>query len=132
MSRGIQYCHGECHRFRLNLPGFVTFAITMSARAPTPKTINEKSRYRSSHVPDVKLEKDLDLPYRVYVLKCAGKHSQDEYYWYVGIIEVALLATRILKHFSKGGGAAFTSAHRPLGIELVWPASTTAAEAYVC
>ena len=70
-------------------------------------------------MPDVKLEKDVDLPYRVYVLKCAGKHAQDEYYRYV-------------KHFSKGGGAAFTSAHRPLGIELVWPASTTAAEAYVC
>ena len=73
----------------------------------------------------------MNLPFRVYVLKCAGKHANDEYFWYVGIIEVKALIARMKKHFSKDVGASFTKAHRPLSIELVWPAAVSAAEALV-
>ena len=101
----------------------------MLPRRPTLTTLSTQSIYRSCHVPDLKLEKALNLPFRVYVLKCAGKHARDEYFWYVGIIEVKALIARMKKHCSKDGGASFTKAHRPLSIELVWPAAVSAAEA---
>ena len=101
------------------------------SRPLTPTTITTESTRRSCHVPDVRLKRDLELPFRVYVLKCRGKHADDEYYWYVGIIEAKALVARMKKHFSRDGASSFTKAHRPLSIEFVWPAATSAAEALV-
>ena len=103
----------------------------MYTRAPTPSTITTQCVYRSCHVPDLKLEQDLSLPFRVYVLMCKGKHANDEYYWYVGIIETKYVVVRIKKHFGPEEASSYTQAHRPLSIAFVWPAATAATEALV-
>ena len=49
----------------------------------------------------------------------------------MGVTTAKDVAKRMQQHFSLRAGAAFTKAHRPLGIELLQPVLTSAAEAFV-
>ena len=64
-------------------------------------------------------------------MRRAAQNALDKDLWYVGISPRKSIADRIKKHFSKEGATAFTRRNRPTSIELLWPAATPAAEAFV-
>ena len=82
---------------------------------------------------DFDLPLDLDLPCRVYVLRCVQARTlTGGFAYYVGSIDKEYLQDRLQKHCSgHADGARFTKENKPLGLELLWPARSRAAEAYL-
>ena len=81
-------------------------------------------------MPDLGLQLDLNLPYRVYVLECEPAPGNKGPFYYVGIDFKAHVGPRLVKQFS-GRGSCFAKAHAPTAIIFVWPAANTAVEGYV-
>ena len=80
----------------------------------------------------VGLVNDPLLPFRVYVLQCKPLSVGGEPTYYVGIEHRSQIWRRLQSHKGQTETAAhFTKSHKPVQIELVWPAATRAAEAFV-
>ena len=92
-----------------------------------PATVTSKTCHASSRVPDLGLERNLDCSHSVYILKCSPQILGGPFCWYVGLSDD--VKKRLMDHFA-GKGAQFTREHPPISIELVWPVSSEAAEAY--
>ena len=76
------------------------------------------------------LPNSISLPYRVYVLKCLRSGTLDKFVYYVGLIEKFELENRMRKHANRLSGCPrYTRVHKPLGLELLWPAASRAGEA---
>ena len=75
---------------------------------------------------------DFGLPFRVYVLRCEQQGFRDSFCYYVGLATVEELQQRMDKHFARDVEACkYTAVHKPLGVELLWPARHRAAEGYL-
>ena len=99
--------------------------------APAPSKVTDAIAYWGQSVPKLGLECRREFAYRVYVIKCAGTGPNSPYFYYVGITRSDNISKRMLEHFLDRKGSAFTVAHRPLSIELIYPAATAATEALV-
>ena len=83
-------------------------------------------------MPNLGLAGDLGVEFRVYVLRCAPRTSGSPYTWYCGVEHRSMLARRLRSHFDQTASAAhFCQVHKPLAVEVVWPVTSRAAEAYV-
>ena len=77
------------------------------------------------------LPNNASVPYRVYVLRCLRSGTTDMFMYYVGLIDKLELEKRMRKHaMTLAGCPRITRVHKALGLELLWPASNLASEAY--
>ena len=81
---------------------------------------------------DFDLPTDLNLPLRLYVLRCEQEGFLGAFCYYVGLVPEEELHERMHKHSSQDVVACkYTSVNKPLGLELLWPATHRAAEGYL-
>ena len=91
-----------------------------------PSQVNSMFTHCDKRVPTLGLVEDLSFPYRVYALQLADNCV------YVGIAHKSDIKRAVQRHFNTGGGKAhFTMVHAPKQVLLIWPAASTAVEAYV-
>lgn len=76
-------------------------------------------------VPSLGLEENFSFDYRVYAVQLANSCV------YVGIAHASQIKQTIGRHFEDGNKVHYTRAHPPRHVLLVWPAASTAIEAYV-
>ncbi len=92
---------------------------------PSPTEVTAGTSFCNRHrIPDLGLLDKPEYDDRVYALACEGGRV------YVGIANKKWVGRRISGHFN-GEGAFFTKEYRPREILLVFPAASTAVEAYV-
>lgn len=82
---------------------------------------------------DFDLPKGQGLPYRVFVLRCQqARILTGGFAYYVGFIDKDGLQEHLEKYFTRRPDSArFTRVNEPLGVELLWPVQSRAAEAYL-
>jgi predicted GIY-YIG superfamily endonuclease len=95
-----------------------------------PECVSAESKHWGRCVPMLDLSGDVHLPFRVYVLRCAPRHTGGPPTLYVGVEHRSHIARRVQSHFAQRA-AHFTLAHKPMGVAVVWPVASRAAEAYV-
>jgi predicted GIY-YIG superfamily endonuclease len=91
-----------------------------------PEHISWESCFRNDPVPDLLLPRNLALPLRVYVLKCADDC------WYVGLSPKHKVQDRISEQFKADvskGSSHYCQAHAPISVACVWPVAAHAMEA---
>ena len=96
----------------------------------SPIEINGSSVVSGPLVPHLGLSCCLDAPFRVYVLECVHHLGGLVPALYVGIERADGVGGRIRSHF-QGQGAHFTQVNKPSRVQLIWPATSRAVEAYV-
>ena len=95
-----------------------------------PAYVTAETKHWGRSVPMLDLSGDAQLPFRVYVLRCAPRHTGGPPTLYVGVEHRSHIARRVQSHFMQRG-AHFTMAHKPVDVAVVWPVASRAAEAYV-
>ena len=101
-------------------------------RPPLYTDVTAQSKHWGKFVPDLGLTENINLEFRVYLLRCAPSTVGAPYTWYGGVEHRSMLARRLRAQFEQTPSAAhFCKVHKPQAIEIVWPAASRAAEAYV-
>ena len=95
-----------------------------------PAYVTAETKHWGRSVPMLDVSGDAQLPFRVYVLCCAPRHTGGPPTLYVGVEHRSHIARRVQSHFMQRG-AHFTMAHKPVDVAVVWPVASRAAEAYV-
>jgi len=82
---------------------------------------------------DFDLPKSQGLPYRVFVLRCQqARILTGGFAYYVGVIDKDGLQGHLEQYFTcRPDSARYTRVNKPLGVELLWPVQSRAAEAYL-
>jgi hypothetical protein len=75
--------------------------------APKAADVGVRTAWKSTRMPELGLQLDLNFEYRVYALECAAPAGQRGPHWYVGIEHKSGIGKRMVKHFG-GGGASYT------------------------
>ena len=96
----------------------------------SPVEINGSSVVSGPLVPHLGLSCCLDAPFRVYVSEWVHHLGGLAPALYVGIERADGVGGRIRSHF-QGQGAHFTEVNKPSRVQLIWPATSRAVEAYV-
>ena len=84
----------------------------------------------SSFVPPLGLVDNLDLDWRIYVLRCKPQVLNGGFTWYVGLVPAKDVVSRMAAH-AAGAASDFTAANPPILVEFIHPAPSPAAEAYL-
>lgn len=108
-------------------------AVALPITALPVEAASVEKSYCTQFLKDFDLPLDLELPYRVYVLRCSqARILTGGFAYYVGVIDKYGLLDRLQKHFGcHADSARFTKVNKPLGLELLWPVRSRAAEAYL-
>ena len=105
-----------------------TFALSIrlhAMNAMKPDNVHKDVSYCHRSVPPLGLEDRAEFQYRVYALQLADDCV------YVGIAHASQVKKTIGRHFEAKPNVHYTGVHRPRSVLLVWPAVSTAVEAYV-
>lgn len=95
--------------------------------------VSAKHCWTSSGMPALGLAVDPDAEFGIYVLRCKpGDGCTTGFFYYVGFHSWAYLAKRVEVQFKGGKNQShYCKINKPISVELVWPACSRAAEAYI-
>ena len=100
------------------------------SEAPAINDVSRDTRFWSKELPDLGLQDDLELPYRLYALGCEPRFPGGPKTVYVGIMEAPHINRRMRTQESQGPEAAhFCKTYKPTHVLGVWPAANRALEA---
>ena len=100
--------------------------LLLEKKMAKPQEVHSEFTHWDKSVPKLGLVEDLKYEYRVYALELA--HDC----FYVGIAHKSDVKRAVQRHFTSGGKAPhYTCVHPPKRVLVVWPAISTAVEAFV-
>ena len=88
-----------------------------------PAHVTAETKHWGRSVPMLDLSGSVLLPFRVYVLRCARRHTGGPPTLYVGVEHRSNIARRVQSHFIQRG-AHFTLAHKPVDVAVAWPVAS--------
>jgi predicted GIY-YIG superfamily endonuclease len=95
-----------------------------------PSNVKWDTVFADESMPPLDLSDKLEgKQWRIYIIECYPQPGKLGPCWYVGICHRSEIKQRLAKHWS-GTAAHYTRMNKPKEIQMIWPASNKATEAY--